>query len=43
MMMNDEADEFIEEVFKSLKKRCEKILEKMKASEIVFDFLFIVL
>ena len=37
-MINDEADEVIEEIFKSLKNRCKNNLESMKGSEFVFDY-----
>ena len=38
-MMNDEADEAIEELFESLKIRCQNNLEElMKSSEFVFDY-----
>ena len=36
-MINDEADEFIKELFKSLKKRYQNNLEKMEGSEPVCD------
>ena len=39
IMMNDEADEVIEELFESLKKRYQnKLEESMKGSEFVFDY-----
>ena len=39
IMMNDEADEVIEELFKSLQNRYQKNLEKlMKGCEFVFDY-----
>ena len=38
-MINDEADEVIEEIFKSLYNRYQNNLEKlMKSSEFVFDY-----
>ena len=38
-MMNDEADEVIEQLFESLKKRYQnKLKESMKGSELVFDY-----
>ena len=38
-MMNDEADEVIEQLFASLKKRYQnKLKESMKGSELVFDY-----
>ena len=39
IMMNDKADEIIEEIFDSLKTRCENNLELMKGSEFVFDYI----
>ena len=39
IMINDEADEVIEELLKSLQKRCQNNLEKlMKGSELLFDY-----
>ena len=38
IMINDEADEVIEELFKSLKNRCQNNLDLMKGSEFVFDY-----
>ena len=38
IMINDEADEVIEELFKSLKNRYQNNLESMKGSEFVFDY-----
>ena len=41
-MMNDEADEVIEKLFKSLQNRYQNNLEKlMKGSEFVFDYVYI--
>ena len=37
-MINDEADEVIEELFKSLKNRHQNNLESMKGSEFVFNY-----
>ena len=37
-MINDEADEVIKELFKSLKKRYQNNMELMKGSEFVFDY-----
>ena len=37
-MINDEADEVIEELFKLLKNRYQNNLESMKGSEFVFDY-----
>ena len=36
-MINDRPDEFIQELFKSLKKRCQNNLELIKHSDFVFD------
>ena len=38
IMINDEADEVIEELFDSLKNRYQNNLESMKGSEFVFDY-----
>ena len=39
IMMNDEADEVIEELFETLKKRYQnKLEEPMKGSEFAFDY-----
>ena len=38
IMINDEADEFIKELFDSLKSRYQNDLELMKLSEFVFDY-----
>ena len=39
IIINDEADEFIEELFKSLYNRYQNNLEKlMKGSDFVFDY-----
>ena len=38
IMMNDKADEIIEELFDSLKNRYQDNLESMKGSEFVFAF-----
>ena len=37
-MMNDKADEIIEELFDSLKNRHQNNLESMKGSKFVFDY-----
>ena len=37
-MINDEADEAIEERFKSHKNRNQNFLESMKGSKLVFDY-----
>ena len=38
IMMNDETDEYIEELFKSLKNRYQNNLQLMKGSEFVFNY-----
>ena len=38
IMINDEADDFIEESFKSLKNRYQSNQESIKVSEFVFDY-----
>ena len=38
IIINDEADEVIEELFKSLKNRYQNNLESMKGSEFAFDY-----
>ena len=38
IMINDQADEVIEELFKSLKNRYQNNLESIKGSQFVFDF-----
>ena len=38
IMINDEADEVIEELFKSLKNRYQSNLESMEGSEFVFNY-----
>ena len=38
IMINDEADEVIEEIFDLLKNRYQNILESMKGSEFFFDY-----
>ena len=40
IMINDEEDEIIEELFDSLKNRCQNDFELMGGSEFVFDCLF---
>ena len=37
-MINDEADEFIKEIFDSLKNRYQNNLESMKRCEFIFDY-----
>ena len=37
-MINDDADEAIKELFKSLKSRYQNNLESMKGSEFAFDY-----
>ena len=41
IMVNDEADEVIEELFDSLKNRYQNNLELMKGSEFVFDYVYL--
>ena len=38
IIINDEADEVIKELFDLLKNRYQNILESMKGSEFVFDY-----
>ena len=38
IMINDEADELIKELFGSLKNRYQNNLESMKGSEFLFDY-----
>ena len=38
IMMNDEADEVIKELFDSFKNRYQNNLESMKGTESVFDY-----
>ena len=38
IMINDKADEIIEEIFDSLKNRYQNNLESMRGSEFVFDY-----
>ena len=40
IMINDEADGVIEELFKSLKNRYQDNLESMNGSEFVFDYVY---
>ena len=42
IMINDEADVFIKEIFDSLKNRYQNNLESMKSSEFVFDSWWII-
>ena len=39
VMVNNEADEVIEELFDSLKNRYQNNLESIKGSEFVFDYI----
>ena len=41
IMINDEANEVIEELFDSLKNRCQNNLESMKGSEFVFNYVYL--
>ena len=43
MMINDEVDEVLEKLQKSLKKGCLNNLESMRGSEFAFDYVFVVL
>ena len=43
IMINDDADEVIEELFKSLKNRYQNDLESMKGSEFDFDYVHLLL
>ena len=38
IMINDERDKFIENIFQSLKNRYQNNLESMRESEFVFDY-----
>ena len=38
IMINDEADEVIKNIFKSIKNRYQNYLESMKGSEFVYDY-----
>ena len=41
-MINDEVDQIINELFKSLQKRYQNVLEKfMKDSEFVFNYIYL--
>ena len=40
IMINDEADEIIKELFDSLENRYEYNLESMKGSDFVFTFIY---
>ena len=42
IMINDEVDWVIEELFKSIKNRYQNHLELMKGSDFVFMFLYII-
>ena len=39
IMMHDEADQFIKELFDSIKNRYQNSLESMKDGEFVFDYI----
>ena len=39
IIINEKADEFIEEIFDSLEKRYENNLELMKGSKFVFNYI----
>ena len=39
IMISDEADEVVKEVFDSLKNRYQNNLEPMKGSEFIFDYI----
>ena len=41
IMMNDEADEVINKLFDPLKNRFQNNLESMKASDFVFDYVYL--
>ena len=41
IMINDEIDEVLKELFKSFKNRCQNNLESMKGSEFVFDYIHV--
>ena len=41
IMINDEADEVIKELFDSLKNRYQNNLESTKGSELVFDYVYV--
>ena len=41
LMINDEVDEVIKELFESFKKRYQNNLELMKGSEFVFDYVYL--
>ena len=41
IMINEEADGVIEELFKSLKNRYQDNLESMNGSEFVFDYVYL--
>ena len=42
IMINDEADEVIKELFDSLKNRYQNNLESMKGSEFVLDYIHVI-
>ena len=41
IMINDETDEVLKELFQSLKNRCQNNSESMKGSEFVFDYIHV--
>ena len=41
IMINDETDEVLKELFQSLKNRCQNNLESIKGSEFVFDYIHV--
>ena len=41
LMINDEVDEVIKELFESFKKRYQNNLELMKGSEFAFDYVYL--
>ena len=41
IMINDEADEVIKELFDSLKNRYQNNLESTKGSELAFDYVYV--
>ena len=41
IMINNEADEVIKELFGSIKNRYQNNLESMKGSEFVFDYVYL--
>ena len=41
IMINDETDEVLKELFDSLKNRYQNNLESMKGNDFVFDYVFV--